>query len=73
MSPFVGAGDDLVRDGENGYVAPLDPTLWAERITGVVNDEARWASLSEAGRAAMAERSIERSAAAFRAMLEASR
>src|SRR5690606_26896094 len=31
VSPSAGANDDLIVDGRNGYICPLDAELWAER------------------------------------------
>jgi glycosyltransferase involved in cell wall biosynthesis len=31
ISPYAGAADEVVRDGENGYVCDLDARLWASK------------------------------------------
>ena len=45
----VGAGDTLVRDGENGFVLPADSAAsWAEAMHRLGHDDALWARMSEA-------------------------
>jgi len=69
VSPFVGAAGDLVRDGRNGLVLRLDPSLWAERIGGLLADPLRWEEMSSRAREDALTRDVGGSAAAFRAMV----
>jgi glycosyltransferase involved in cell wall biosynthesis len=36
-TPFAGAADEIVVDGENGYVLPIDSDIWVEKISGLLN------------------------------------
>jgi glycosyltransferase involved in cell wall biosynthesis len=65
VSPFVGAGDDLVVSGKNGLVLPLDVDVWTERLQRMVTVEQLWTQFSTAARAAMKTRTIDSSVAAF--------
>jgi glycosyltransferase involved in cell wall biosynthesis len=67
VSPHVGAADDLVRTGDTGAVLPLDARIWAEEVGRLLDDPARWQTLSEHGRIAMSKRSLARSVDAFSA------
>ncbi|MFS0738637.1 glycosyltransferase family 4 protein [Sphingomonas sp. 1P06PA] len=65
VSPFVGAADDLVLNGANGLVQPLDAAAWAAAAERLLDDPERWQMLSTAARTAVAERSLGRSAAIY--------
>jgi glycosyltransferase involved in cell wall biosynthesis len=41
-SPNTGVAGELVRDGENGFVCPLDVTLWAEKAAFLLSDQTAW-------------------------------
>lgn len=45
-SPHAGASGDLVHDGDNGRVLPLDATLWADAAIELLRDEAAWRRMS---------------------------
>lgn len=38
-TPYAGVSDDLVLDGKNGYILPLDENLWVEKIKNLLNDD----------------------------------
>jgi glycosyltransferase involved in cell wall biosynthesis len=71
VSPHVGAGDDSVRPGVNGYVLGLDVDQWSCVVLGLVTDDAKWTTLSSAARRLPEERSIPRSARSFEATVQA--
>ena len=48
-SPHAGAARDLVRDGENGRVLPLDVAPWAEAAVELLTDAATWQRMSTRG------------------------
>jgi glycosyltransferase involved in cell wall biosynthesis len=70
VSPFVGAADDAVISGENGYVCPLALADWIAALVPLVSDHALWATLSENGRRAMRTRTVAASAERFLAMAD---
>lgn len=47
VSPQAGVCGDLVRDGENGRVLPLDVDRWAQAAAALIGEEAVWQRLSE--------------------------
>ena len=61
VSPHVGAGDDLIRGGETGYVLPLDAEQWAATAQRLLADPSQWQALSDAGRAEMSTRTLDAS------------
>jgi glycosyltransferase involved in cell wall biosynthesis len=69
VSPYVGAGGDLVRAGENGAVIELDSDAWSDTVYAILNDPARWAQWSQLGRKEMNARQLDRSVTAFQAMI----
>ena len=71
VSPFVGAGGDLVVDEVNGHVLPLDADIWTAATETLLDDSARWAHMSQAARGSMAARSAEASAASLAHVLYA--
>ncbi len=48
VTPDVGVANELVCDGENGYVLPLDLPLWVNRAADLLNDEAKLERFSNA-------------------------
>ncbi len=46
VSPTAGVAGELVRDGENGFVLPLDADRWAAAAAGLLSDPDRWRSMS---------------------------
>jgi glycosyltransferase involved in cell wall biosynthesis len=71
VSPFVGAGGDLVVDGINGRVLPLDADMWAAATDSLLEDTVLWSAMSNAARNSMAARSAEASAASLAHILYA--
>jgi len=69
VSPHVGAADDLVLDGVNGRVLPLDVDRWVIAAAELLGDASAWAAMSERARASMASRGIESSAKIYREMV----
>lgn len=66
VSPHVGAADDMVQDGVNGYVVRLDTDAWVSRIVDLLSDAPSWARLSDAAVREAASRNIDVAVAAFR-------
>jgi glycosyltransferase involved in cell wall biosynthesis len=50
VSPHVGAGGELVKDGENGYVCELDDQVWVGVARSVLEDPDGWAAMSARAR-----------------------
>lgn len=46
VSPHAGVAGELVLDGENGFVCPLDADLWADRAVALLTDPAKLAQFS---------------------------
>lgn len=68
VSRHVGAGDDVVVSGSNGYVLPLEVDAWVERALMLATDEQEWSAFSARARSAAAFRGLENSARAFISM-----
>ncbi len=47
VSPHAGVADELVVDGQNGFVRPLDAGSWTEVAAQLLSDEARCAACGE--------------------------
>lgn len=50
VSEVAGSAGELVRDGENGFVMPLDLARWAEAAVRLLTDESLYAAMSESCR-----------------------
>lgn len=70
VSPLVGASADLVQDGYNGFVRPLDVEVWADVISKFVVDETAWTGYSWNARSDIAARTLQNTANAFRSAVE---
>ncbi|RIX26085.1 glycosyltransferase family 4 protein [Amnibacterium setariae] len=46
VSPHAGAAGELIRDGLDGLVVPLDEDRWVDAVTGLLQDETAWQRLS---------------------------
>lgn len=46
VSPHAGVVDELVRDGENGFVCDLDVGQWAQHAERLLSDESMWQAFS---------------------------
>ena len=63
VSPQAGVAGDLVRDGDNGRVLPLDVARWAGAAADLLQDEATWARMSRRCRELVAPYTFENAAA----------
>lgn len=68
VSPFAGAAGEVVVDGMNGRVLPLDLPSWAAAAEAILDQPETWSRFSAAGLALTASLSAEASA---RGMFEA--
>ena len=50
VSPQAGVAGELVRDGVNGRVLPLDAAMWAEAASTLLRDTATWEQMSDRSR-----------------------
>ena len=46
VSPHAGAANDLVRDGDNGRVLPLDAARWSDAVLALLVDDVEWRRMS---------------------------
>ena len=69
VSDHVGAGDDVVVSGTNGYVLPLEAAAWVEHCLPLITDAGAWQAFSDGARASMAARGLDRSVDKFIAMV----
>ncbi len=70
VSDQVGAGADLVRDGENGLVFPAgDIAELADRLAHILSDPARTRAMGEAGRAIVSGWGFEQDVAGLKRAL----
>ena len=63
VSPKAGSAGELVRDGENGYVLPLNIQEWASAAVRLLSDSTLYASMAARSRALVQEYSFENAAA----------
>lgn len=47
---MTAAAGELVLDGKNGYVLPMDSDLWAEKASGLLSNDEELASFSNCAR-----------------------
>lgn len=59
---MTAAAGELVIDGENGYVLPLDPDLWAERICSLLEDKRKYEAFSKRAKEKVSEFNFDRAA-----------
>jgi glycosyltransferase involved in cell wall biosynthesis len=62
ITPFAGSAKELVRDGENGYVLPLDLVRWVDAAVSLLTDNERYARFSRRSRELVADYSYENAA-----------
>lgn len=62
VTPQAGVANELVRDGENGYVCELDLLRWADHAELLLTQEAVWQRFSERSRAIVSEYTFLRAA-----------
>ena len=65
VSPHAGVAGELIQDGINGYVRPLDLEAWAEVAANLLSDETLYSRLSRSGRERVATYNFDNSAAAL--------
>lgn len=70
VSPHVGAGGELVRDGDNGYVRALDEQAWVDAARAVLEDPARWAVMSRRARQSVQANALADAALRFEAAVD---
>lgn len=63
VSPHAGVAGELVRDGEAGFVLPLDEAAWVETATALLSDDKRLARHAEAARRAVVPYNFDNAAA----------
>ncbi|MDO9272747.1 MAG: glycosyltransferase family 4 protein [Rugosibacter sp.] len=63
VSTFAGTIGDLIRDGENGFVLPLDVQRWTDASVRLLSDSDLYDAMSARGRALVQEYSFENAAA----------
>jgi len=67
-TPYAGCAEELILDGQNGFVLAKDAEAWAEKCMSLLHDEKKWATFSsKAG--TIAQKFTHESAAA--ALIEA--
>lgn len=62
VSEVAGAANELIRDGENGFVMPLDLGRWTEAATRLLNDAALYAGMAIRSRECVREYSYDNAA-----------
>lgn len=59
---MTAAAGELVLDGKNGYVLPMDSDLWAEKVVELLDDNKKHNKFSEASKTIVKEFNFENSA-----------
>ena len=59
---MTAAAGELVVDGKNGYVLPLDSELWADRICSLLGDKEKYEVFSKRAREMVSEFTFDRAA-----------
>lgn len=62
VSPDAGAAGELVREGENGFVLPLDLVRWTDAAIRLLTDESLYAAMATRGRERVSEYSYDNAA-----------
>lgn len=62
VTPMAGVAGELVIDGQNGYVRPLDIAAWVTVLAGLLSDEALYQRMSARSRELVAEYTYENAA-----------
>ena len=63
ISPMAGTAGELILDGENGFVLPINIEQWADAAVRLLSDRALYVSMSERSRALVQEYSFDNAAA----------
>lgn len=64
-SPHTGAAGELILDGVNGHVCPLELAPWVDRCVALLANEALWQSFSKAARQQVQHFTFEHAATGF--------
>lgn len=72
VSPLAGSAGELVRDGWNGRVLPLDLDTWIEAAAALLADRVQCATMGQRGRASVGAYSYAQAAAGIAAAVRAS-
>lgn len=70
VSPHAGVAGELVINGQNGFVCPLDPYLWAEHAASLLGRQELWERFSRRSLALVREYTFDNAA---RGLVEACR
>ena len=70
VSPHAGAAGELIRDGQEGLVLPLDEAVWVESISRLLDDPREWWHLSAGASRRVAGYSWRAAADGFLAAIE---
>lgn len=62
VSPHAGVAGELIVDGENGYVCPLEADVWAEKATALLADPARLSAYAQRSLSLVREYSFDNAA-----------
>lgn len=70
VSPHTGVVGELVHEGRNGHVCPLDVTTWVERCAELLDNPARWEAFSRASRQVVSSYTFKAGAAGILAAVQ---
>lgn len=62
VSPHAGVAGELVVDGENGFICPLERDLWIDRVSLLRSNEALYRRFSRRSAALVSEYTFDRAA-----------
>jgi len=65
VSPHAGVADELIQDGVNGYVRPLDLEAWAAVAANLLQDETLYERFSQRGREIVSVYNVDNAADGF--------
>ncbi len=72
VSPNAGVAGELVRDGQEGRILPLDLPTWTEAVATLLSDASQYRRMAEAARATVSDYTFEAAASKLRlAILQA--
>ncbi len=66
VTPAAGSAGELIRDGENGFILPLDLSRWADAATNLLTDHDLYFTFSMRSRELVNEYSFENAALGIR-------
>lgn len=70
VSPHTGVAGELIVDGVNGFVCPLETSVWVERCVELLSDDVLWTSMSVAARRAVGRYTYDAAARGVSAAVE---